>query len=50
LAGIGIVEKLPDNRLLVRAMLGSHYDLEDYAHGLDALAGLMKNKPGLVLL
>jgi CheY-like chemotaxis protein len=50
LARISIVEDNPDNRLLVRAMLGSRYDLEEYAHGLDALAGLKKNKPNLVLL
>ena len=47
---IAVVEDNPDNRLLVQVMLESLYEVVEYENGFDALAGLQKNKPDLVLL
>ncbi len=47
---IAVVEDNPDNRLLVRVMLESLYELTEYDSGFAALAGLPKQVPDLVLL
>ena len=49
-ARIAVVEDNPDNRLLVRAILEELYEVEEYANGPDALAGLATSRPDLVLL
>ena len=47
---IAVVEDNPDNRLLVDAILGDRYALVEYETGIDALAGLRRSVPDLVLL
>jgi CheY-like chemotaxis protein len=47
---IAVVEDNPDNRLLVRVILESLYQVTDYENGFLALEGLQKEKPDLVLL
>lgn len=47
---LAVVEDNPDNRLLVQAMLEDFYDLSEYGNGVEALAGLAKVRPDLVLL
>ena len=47
---IAVVEDNPDNRLLVRVILESRYQVADYEDGFTALAGLQQQKPDLVLL
>ncbi len=47
---IGLVEDNPDNRLLVRVILEDLYNIEEYESGKQALEGLRKSKPDLVLL
>jgi len=47
---IAVVEDNPDNRLLVRVILESRYQVTDYENGGAALAGLRRQKPDLVLL
>ena len=47
---IALVEDNPDNRLLVSAMIGDHYDIDEYASGPEALAGFEQTLPDLVLL
>ena len=47
---IAVVEDNPDNRLLVQVMLDPFYEVVEYETGFDALAGLRKNKPDVVLL
>jgi CheY-like chemotaxis protein len=47
---IVLVEDNPDNRLLVRVILESLYQLTEYETGFGALEGLQKEKPALVLL
>lgn len=47
---IAVVEDNPDNRLLVRVILESLYQVTDYENGFQALEGLQKQKPDLVLL
>ena len=47
---IAIVEDNADNRLLLQAILGDSYELEEYENGSDALAGLAASIPDLVLL
>jgi CheY-like chemotaxis protein len=47
---IALVEDNPDNRLLVQAMIGDHYDIDEYQSGPEALAGLRRNPADLVLL
>ncbi len=47
---IAVVEDNADNRLLLQAILGDQYDLVEYENGLDALAGIARNCPDLVLL
>jgi len=47
---IAVVEDNPDNRLLVRVILESLYEVTDYENGFLALEGLPKQIPDLVLL
>jgi len=47
---IAIVEDNPDNRLLALALLEGLYECTEYASGIDALAGLVQERPDLVLL
>ncbi len=45
-----VVEDNPDNRLLVRALLDDIYDIQEYADGKEALEGMKRERPDLVLL
>jgi len=47
---IAVVEDNPDNRLLVRVILESLYEVVEYETGVAALEGLPREKPDLVLL
>jgi len=47
---IALVEDNADNRLLIQALLGDDYDIDEYENGVDALAGLSRSLPDLVLL
>jgi CheY-like chemotaxis protein len=47
---VAVVEDNPDNRLLIEAMLGDRYDLDEYASGPEALAGMSASPPDVVLL
>jgi two-component system cell cycle response regulator DivK len=47
---VAVVEDNADNRLLLQAILGDLYELTEYENGSDALAGLDKRRPDLVLL
>ncbi|MFO0863424.1 MAG: response regulator [Gemmataceae bacterium] len=47
---VAVIEDNADNRLLVRAFLEDLYMLDEYASGTEALAGLSRDRPDLVLL
>jgi two-component system cell cycle response regulator DivK len=47
---VAVIEDNADNRLLLDAMLGDRFDLDEYATGGDALAGMATRLPELVLL
>ncbi len=47
---LAVVEDNADNRLLLQAILGDHYDLVEYENGVDALRGIAASPPDLVLL
>ena len=47
---IAVVEDNADNRLLVQALLEDRYDLTEYTTGREALQGLRRSLPDLVLL
>lgn len=47
---IAVVEDNPDNRLLVKVILDSLYEVVEYETGPAALEGLPQEKPDLVLL
>ncbi len=47
---IAVVEDNPDNRLLVCALLGDAYEIDEYEDGISALAALPGKLPDLVLL
>jgi len=47
---IAVIEDNADNRLLIDAMLGDLYLLDEYATGTEALAGMPVRPPALVLL
>jgi CheY-like chemotaxis protein len=47
---IAVVEDNADNRLLIDAMLGEMYRLDEYASGAEALESMPVNPPALVLL
>ena len=47
---IAVVEDNADNRLLLQAILGDQYDLVEYENGVEALTGISRARPDLVLL
>lgn len=47
---IAVIEDNEDNRLVVRALLEDHYEIREYADGLQALAAFPASPPHLVLL
>ncbi len=47
---IAVVEDNADNRLLLQALLGDRYALTEYENGADALAGIGRSRPDLVLV
>ncbi len=47
---IVVVEDNADNRLLVSAILDGRYELTEYESGPEALEGLLRERPDLVLL
>ncbi len=47
---IAVVEDNPDNRLLVQALLGDRYEIDEYEAGREAVEGITANPPELVLL
>lgn len=47
---VAVVEDNPDNRLLVQAILDDRYDIAEYDTGAEAVDGIGKNPPDLVLL
>jgi CheY-like chemotaxis protein len=47
---LAVVEDNADNRLLLQAILGDRFDLVEYENGIDALSGITKTRPDLVLL
>jgi CheY-like chemotaxis protein len=47
---IAVVEDNADNRLLVDAILGDQFELHEYETGSEALAGMARVRPDLVLL
>ena len=47
---IALVEDNADNRLLIEVVLGDLFEIASYENGQDALEGLAKEKPDLVLL
>lgn len=47
---IALVEDNPDNRMLVQALLDGEYQVTEYADGPEALDGMRKDSPDLVLL
>lgn len=49
-ARLAVVEDNADNRLLLQALLGDSYEIVEYENGLEALAGLRRDRPDLVLL
>ena len=47
---IALVEDNPDNRLLVQAILGDDFEVDEYETGPAALAGVARNPPDLIVL
>lgn len=47
---VAVVEDNPDNRLLARAILEAHYEVQEYETGQDALAAMPADPPDLILL
>lgn len=47
---IALVEDNPDNRLLVHALLEDDFEISEYENGQDALDGIRRSPPALVLL
>ena len=50
MARLAVVEDNADNRLLLQAILGDEYELQEYDNGIDALKGITDSRPDLVLL
>lgn len=49
-AKIAVVEDNPDNRLLVNTLLEDLYEISEYETGVEAIEGLSRDVPDLVLL
>ena len=47
---VAVVEDNADNRLLLHAILGELYVLEEYEEGTEALDGFQRSRPDVVLL
>ena len=47
---VAVVEDNPDNRLLVSVLLEDLYEITEYERGDEALAGIRKSRPDVVLL
>ncbi|HJU65661.1 MAG TPA: response regulator [Gemmatimonadaceae bacterium] len=47
---IALIDDDSDNRLLVRAMLEDRYEIDEYATGTEALNGIRRRRPDIVLL
>jgi two-component system, cell cycle response regulator DivK len=47
---IAVIEDNADNRLLLRAILGDLYQVVEYEDGIEALEGVRRGRPDLVLL
>jgi two-component system, cell cycle response regulator DivK len=47
---IALVEDNADNRLVARAILEDDFEIDEYENGPDALAGMRRSAPALVLL
>ena len=47
---VAVVEDNADNRLLLQAILGDRYDLVEYENGDEALSGIGRARPDIVLL
>jgi CheY-like chemotaxis protein len=47
---VAVVEDNADNRLLLKAILSEFYTLSEYENGLDAIDGIGKRRPDVVLL
>lgn len=47
---IAVVEDNADNRLLLRSLLGDTYHVTEYEDGPEALAGLRRDRPDLLIL
>ncbi len=47
---VAIVEDNPDNMLLVHTLLEDEYEISEYETGQEALDGLKRDKPDVVLL
>ena len=47
---VAIVEDNPDNRLLVEAILEDDFELELFEDGIEAVAGIPKFNPDVILL
>lgn len=47
---IALVEDNADSRLVVRVILGKHFEITAYEDGPQALEGFIRNKPDLILL
>ena len=45
-----VIEDNPDNRELLRAILGHLYHVTDYGTGQEALEGIRKDRPDVILL
>lgn len=50
MATLAVIEDNADNRLLLQAILGDRYDLVEYGTGTEALEGIARSRPDLVLL
>ncbi|HJU90938.1 MAG TPA: response regulator [Gemmatimonadaceae bacterium] len=46
---VAIIDDYPDNRLLLREVLSERYEVREYPSGADALEGLPRNLPDVVL-
>jgi CheY-like chemotaxis protein len=47
---VALIEDNPDNRLLVQAIAGDVCEMDEYENGPEALAGMRRRTPDLVLL